>query len=104
MRRLGPSEFSEVCQVRPFGSHKMKHQRHLRSPNAVREATRARTLIADLSRIVDMLNLDIASREEEAGVTDLTRPEYPVLARALRARRDNLLETISALRQRLIQP
>jgi hypothetical protein len=82
----------------------MKHQRHLRSPNAVREATQARTLIADLSRIVDMLNLDIASREEEAGVTDLTRPEYPVLARALRARRDNLLETISVLRQRLIQP
>jgi len=80
----------------------MKHQRHLRS--AVREATEVTILIADLSRIVDILNVDIASKEEEAGVTDHARPEYPALARELRARRDNLLETINALRQRLVQP
>ena len=55
----------------------MKHQRHLRSPNAVREATEARTLIADLSRIVDMLNLDIASREEEAGSHRSYAPRIP---------------------------
>jgi hypothetical protein len=82
----------------------MKHQRHYESVNAVRQATQVRILIADLSRIVDILNVDIVSREQEAGVTDVARSEYPVLARALRARRDNLLETISALRQRLVQP
>jgi hypothetical protein len=80
----------------------MKHQRHLGSVNAVREATQVTILIADLSRIVDLLNADIASREQEAGVTDPARPGYPALARELRARRDNLLETIGELRYRLI--
>jgi len=89
----------KVCQTRPFGRHNMKHQRHLGSLNAVREATQVTNLIADLSRIVDLLNADIAAREQEAGVTDPARPEYPGLARELRARRDNLLETIDALRQ-----
>ena len=82
----------------------MKHQRHLGSVNAVREATQVTMLIADLSRIVDLLNVDIASREQETGVTDPARPEYPALARGLRARRDNLLETIDVLRQRSVQP
>jgi hypothetical protein len=57
-------------------------------------------LITDLYRLVDVLSVDIDFREQEAGVTDLARPEYPALARTMRARRDNLLETISALRQR----
>ena len=70
----------------------------------MREATEVTILIADLSRIVDLLNVDIASREQETGVTDPARPECPALVRELRARRDNLLETIYALRQRLVQP
>ena len=45
---------------------------------------------------------DIAAEEEQVGVVDLTRPEYPLLARKLRARRDNLLETVGQLRQRLV--
>lgn len=80
----------------------MKQQRHPRSVSELREANQATTLIADLSRIVDILNVDIASCEQEAEVSDLACPEYPVLARTLRARRDNLLETISVLRQRLV--
>lgn len=59
------------------------------------------TLIGDLSRIVDILNVDIASEEEATGATDHAQPEYPMIARALRARRENLLATISALRQQL---
>jgi len=60
----------------------------------------AKALITDLYRLVDVLNVDIDFREQEAGVTDLARAEYPAVARTMRARRDNLLETISALRQR----
>jgi hypothetical protein len=78
----------------------MKQQRHLGIVTATREVTQAKALITDLYRLVDMLNVDIDFREQEAGVTDLARPEYPVLARTMRARRDNLLETISALRRR----
>jgi hypothetical protein len=61
-----------------------------------------RTLIADISRVIEILNVDIADEEQRAGVTEPARPEYPVLARALRARRDNLLETVSALQERLV--
>ena len=78
----------------------MKQQRHLGIVTATREVTQSKALITDLCRLVDVLNVDIDFREQEAGVTDLARPEYPALARTMRARRDNLLETISALRQR----
>jgi hypothetical protein len=78
----------------------MKQQRHLGIATATREVTQANALIADIHRLVEVLNIDIEFREQEAGVTDLARPEYPALARTMRARRDNLLATISALRRR----
>ncbi len=80
----------------------MKHQGHLRRTDELREATQTRTLISDLTRIVEILNVDISSEEQAAGVTDPVRAEYPILARTLRARRDNLLETISALKRQLV--
>ena len=84
-----------------IGSNKMKQRVRFRKAAADREATQTRTLIADLYRIVAVLDADIAAEEEQIGVIDLTRPEYPILARKLRGRRDNLLETVSQLRQRL---
>ena len=41
----------------------MKQQRHLGIVTATREVAQARALIADLSRLVDVLNVDIHSRE-----------------------------------------
>jgi hypothetical protein len=74
----------------------MKHQGQLKRTDELREATQARTLIADLTRIVEILNEEISSQEQASGVADPSRAEYRALARTLRARRDNLLETISA--------
>jgi hypothetical protein len=82
----------------------MKQQRHIGIVTAMRKVTQAKALIANLYRFVDVLNVDIDFSEQEAGVTALARPKYPALARVLRARRDNLLETISALRQRAGRP
>jgi hypothetical protein len=73
-----------------------------KSASIDREAPQTRRLIADLYRIILILDADIAAEEAQVGVVDLTRPEYPILARKLRARRDNLLETVGLLRQRLI--
>jgi hypothetical protein len=92
---------SRGCIDLKNGHRKMKHQGHFRHVDPLREAMQTRGLIADISRIIDILNVDIASEEEAAGVTDLARPEYPVLARALRARRDNLLATVFKLREQL---
>ena len=79
----------------------MKHQRHFEDLPYSREAEQTKLLIADLDRIVQILNVDVAAEEEQAKVFETTRHEYPILARALKARRDNLLDTIAALRQRL---
>jgi hypothetical protein len=55
------------------------------------------TLIGDLSRKVAILTDDIAHEEARAGVRDLSDPAYPVLARSLRVRRDNIVATMALL-------
>jgi hypothetical protein len=55
------------------------------------------TLIGSLSRSVEMLTVDIEHEEARAGVRDLSDPAYPVLARSLRVRRENIRVTIASL-------
>ena len=55
------------------------------------------TLISDLSRLVDILSADIEHEEARAGVRYSSDPAYPVLARSLRARRENIGATIALL-------
>ena len=68
---------------------------------ALREVAQISTMISDLDRLVRLLNCDIAIQEERAGISDRSDVAYPILARTLAARRDNLRETIAALEQRL---
>jgi hypothetical protein len=80
----------------------MKHRRHFdASETVLREVARIRKAIVDLDRTVQFLDCDVASEEERARVSDRSDPAYPILARALAARRDNLRDTIAALEQRL---
>ena len=80
----------------------MKHQRHFdTSEVAQREAGQISTMISDLDRLVRLLDCDIAIQEERAGISDRSDVAYPILARTLRARRDNLRETVTALERRL---
>ncbi|MEH2564069.1 hypothetical protein [Bradyrhizobium sp. AZCC 2289] len=55
------------------------------------------TLIANLSRSVDILTADIEHEETRAGVRDFSDPAYSVLARSLRTRRENIGATIAML-------
>jgi hypothetical protein len=77
----------------------MKHQRHFGSTSdvALREVARISALISDLDRVVRILASDIATEEERVRVSDPFDPTYPILARTLTARRDNLKDTIAAL-------
>jgi hypothetical protein len=81
----------------------MKHQRHFEraSDVALREAARISALISDLDRVVRILDCDIDNEEERARVSDPFDAAYPILARTLAARRDNLKDTIAALERRL---
>jgi hypothetical protein len=91
-----------LSQSKPVGATELKHQRHFEAENGPREALQTRTLIADIGRVVHILNSDIAAEEEQAGVFDRFLVEYPMIARTLAARRDNLNETIAALERRLV--
>ena len=55
------------------------------------------TLIGDLWRSVKVLTADIEHEEMHSGVRNVADPNYPVLARSLRARRENLGATIASL-------
>ena len=79
----------------------MRHQRHFGSAAPAREALQTRVLIADITRVVQILDGDIAAEEEQARIFDRSRFDYPMLARTLAARRDNLVNTVTALEQRL---
>jgi hypothetical protein len=80
----------------------MKHQPHFGKATPAREALQTRILIADINRVVQILDSDIAAEEELARVFDRSKVGYPMLARTLAARRDNLMDTIAALEQRLV--
>lgn len=58
---------------------------------------RMETLVSDLRRLVQLLERNIDFEEERTGVFDTANLNYPVTARQLRARRDNLAATILKL-------
>ena len=58
---------------------------------------RIATLIGDLSRLVAILTADIENEEIRSGTHDLADPNYPMLARNLRTRKDNIEATIASL-------
>jgi hypothetical protein len=80
----------------------MKHQRHFDANDvSLKQSEQIRTLIADLDRLVRILDSDIANEEERAGMADRSEATYPMLARTLTTRRNNLRGTVAALEQRL---
>ncbi|HKO72491.1 MAG TPA: hypothetical protein VJV58_16315 [Bradyrhizobium sp.] len=66
-----------------------------------REAAQISGLISDLDRILRIIDLEITAQEEDARVFDASKSAYPISARMLRARRDNLAHTIGSLHERL---
>ena len=68
--------------------------------SVVREIAVIGKILADLVRTVQLIESDIAAEEERAGLSDPSDVKYPVLARTLIERRDNLRVTIAALEQR----
>jgi hypothetical protein len=77
----------------------MQHSYPLETPRrtAAVNGLQIATLIGNLSRSVELLTVDIEHEEARAGVSDLSDPAYPVLARSLRVRRDNIGATIALL-------
>ncbi|CAN7760596.1 hypothetical protein LJR220_002677 [Bradyrhizobium sp. LjRoot220] len=68
--------------------------------SAVREVAVISKILADLARTVHLIEIEIAAEEARARVSDRSDINYPILARTLIERRDNLRMTIAALEQR----
>jgi hypothetical protein len=64
---------------------------------APQDVARIETFIARLARTAELLDEDIKGEEEGASVWDPRDPGYPMRARTLRTRRDNLRATIASL-------
>jgi uncharacterized protein YqeY len=80
----------------------MKHQPHFDTRESTqREAVQIWKMIVDIDRTVRLLKCDITTEEERVGISDRSDAAYPILARMLATRRDNLNDTITALEQRL---
>jgi ABC-type transporter Mla subunit MlaD len=81
----------------------MKHARHFENVTrtSAREAECIGTMIADLRRVTQVLDCDVQTEEERSRIFDRSNAHYPMLARSLAARRDNLNATIAALEARL---
>ena len=77
------------------------HRSGTTQDTASRQAAVIQGMIGDLERTVQILNIDIYAEEERVRVFDRSEPAYPILARTLIARRDNLNVTIAFLAQRL---
>jgi hypothetical protein len=56
-------------------------------------------MIANIDRFVRILDIDIASEEDRAQVSNPSDAAYPILARMLAARRDNLKAAAANLKQ-----
>jgi hypothetical protein len=67
----------------------------------LRATVKLRALVADLQLRSELLAADIHDEEQRTGIFDVTHVTYPVLARNLRTRRDNLLATIRVLESHL---
>ena len=81
----------------------MKQQRHSEnlSGAATNQAESIGRMIEDMGRLVKVFDWDVGTEEERSQIYDPSDANYPILARTLAARRDNLKATIAALEARL---
>jgi hypothetical protein len=68
--------------------------------NSNRRASQLRSMIEDLKRGVLLIEADMAAVVQFERRANPTNSAYPIAARTLKSRRDNLLRTILALEQR----
>ncbi len=79
---------------------KLRHSRTVQE-TALKQAAVIQGMIHDLGRTIHILNIDILTEEKSVLVFDRSDPAYPILARTLTARRNNLIVTVADLEKRL---
>ncbi len=67
-----------------------QHQSEMQSRVAAREAAQISTMMADLARVVEILDSEIAAEERRARISDPSNIAYPIAALTWSARRENI--------------
>jgi flagellar export protein FliJ len=75
--------------------HRFKRDEKQRQVNDIE------SMIADLMRKYEDLDLQVRTEEQRTGVTDPNHFNYSMSAKATRGRRDNLLRSVNELREQL---
>jgi hypothetical protein len=78
-----------------------QHHSGIAQDTALRQAALLRSMIGDLERTFQILPINICTEEKHLRVFDKADPLYPVPARTLKARSDNLKTMVTDLKQRL---
>jgi flagellar export protein FliJ len=66
-----------------------------------RRVVQLQTMIAEFTRMTGDLDREISNEEQRVNITDPAHFAYPTYARAARARRDNLAQSLDGLRAQL---
>lgn len=70
------------------------------SPPEATHARQATSLMFELQQMASLLQTALTEEESRATIRDPAHPQYPMLAKSLRNRFDNLQKTISSLQAR----
>ena len=81
---------------RPFSGRTKPEQTHAANV-PLRDATEPSPHHDETSGRVQLLDAHIQDEEKRTGISNVSNTAYPILARNLRTRRDNLLATITML-------
>jgi type II secretory pathway component PulJ len=79
----------------------MKRQYRIETPETERAVMQVAAMIADMERVVALLDRDIAATEVRTGILDKANIAYPPLAKSQWERQNNLKRTIAELRRHL---
>ena len=92
-----------LFQMRASGVPVMKRRYHFGNTAhaSLTEMARVSALIGDLDRRAQLLECDITAEEKRVCVSNRSDDAYPIAARILAVRRDNLKATITTLEQQL---
>ncbi|WP_062012273.1 flagellar export protein FliJ [Aureimonas sp. AU4] len=63
-----------------------------------RQVDQLQLMMAEFERMATELDVQINNEEKRSGITDTTHFAYPTFAKAARARRDNLVNSVGDLR------
>ena len=66
-----------------------------------RQVEQLELMMAEFARMAGDLEAQIVNEEKKAGITDVAHFAYPTFAKAARARRDNLMNSVKDLRVQL---